>query len=472
MKMYLAGQWVDGDQKTEVINPYSGEAFDTVPAATEDDVATAVKSARRGATQMAALSAHRRYEVLMEVARIVSERKEEFARTITDEEGKILAESRGEVDRCIETIRWSAEEAKRLHGETIHLDAAPGADDKFGFTVRIPVGVIAAITPFNFPLNLVAHKIAPAFAAGNAVINKPASDTPLSALKLTEAFLEAGAPAEAIQCVTGSGGTIGNALVSHPDVRMVTFTGSRSVGEGITKLAGLKKVTMELGSNSPVVVMPGADPEKVAGAIAASGYANAGQSCISTQRVIAHRDAYEPLLSALVSAVSGMSAGDPSAEGTAVGPLVRESDAERVYEWIQEAQGQGARIAAGGERSGSLVTPSVLADVLPEMRVSREELFGPAVAVMPADDVDKAIELANDTYYGLSAAIFTENISEAMKFALKAESGNVNINGGTSFRADMMPYGGVKFSGFGKEGPSYAVEEMTELKMVIFHGVK
>lgn len=472
MKMLLGGQWVDRDEKTEVINPFSGDVLDTVPQAISDDVEAAVESAKSGLKQMAELTAHDRYTVLMKVAAILEDRREDFARTITNEEGKVLAESRGEVDRCVQTVIWSAEEAKRLHGETIHMDAAPGAEDKFGFTVRVPVGVIAAVTPFNFPLNLVAHKIAPAFAAGNATVLKPASDTPLSALKLAEAFLEAGAPGEALQCLTGSGSEIGNPLVEHPDVRMVTFTGSRAVGEGITKRAGLKKVTMELGSNAPVVVMPDADPEKVASAIAASGYANAGQSCISTQRVIAHRDGYESLVEALVSATAGMSAGDPSDESIAVGPLVRESDAERVSDWIEEAVVQGARLASGGERSGAVLTPTVLADVLPDMRVSREELFGPAIAVTPADDIDSALKMANDTDYGLSAAIFTENMTDAMKFALNAESGNVNINGGTSFRADMMPYGGVKFSGFGKEGPTYAVEEMTELKMVIFHGVR
>jgi acyl-CoA reductase-like NAD-dependent aldehyde dehydrogenase len=253
---------------------------------------------------------------------------------------------------------------------------------------------------------------------------------------------------------------------------MITFTGSRAVGENITRKAGLKKLTMELGSNSPLVVMPDADPAKVATAIAAAGYANAGQSCISTQRVIVHRNVYQDVLDALVPAVSGLSAGDPMLESTNVGPLVREADAERVASWISDARSGGARVLVGGERTGSLIAPAVLADVKPDMDVSCQELFGPAVAVTPASGMDEALAMANDTNYGLSAGIFTESITDAMRFALEVESGNVNINGGTSFRADMMPYGGVKDSGFGREGPSYAVEEMTELKMVIFHGVK
>jgi glyceraldehyde-3-phosphate dehydrogenase (NADP+) len=276
-------------------------------------------------------------------------------------------------------------------------------------------------------------------------------------------------PAEAIQCVTGSGAVIGDAVVSHPAVRKVTFTGSQEVGEHIMRTAGLKKVTMELGSNSPLIVLSDADVEKVATATVQNGYANAGQACISTQRVYVDKAVYGDYLDALAPMVSGLSAGNPMEETIKVGPMVRESDAERVESWINEAVGAGARLVAGGGRDGAVLRPSILAEVHPDMRVSREELFGPAVGVTPIDGIEEAIKYANDTRYGLSAAIFTENIDNALKFALEVESGNLNINGGTQFRADLMPYGGLKDSGMGKEGPRYAVQEMTELKMVIVH---
>ena len=469
MQMYLNGEWTSGGDAMDVVNPFSGEAFDTVPAATLDDVNRAMESAERGARAMRALSAYARYEILMRAAKLIEERRQDFGETITREEGKILAEGLLEADRCFQTITLSAEEAKRLTGETIALDAAPGNEMKFGFTVRVPVGVVVAISPFNFPLNLVAHKVGPALAAGNAVVIKPASDTPLSALKLTEALLDAGLPPEAIQCVTGSGGAIGDALVSHPAVRKVTFTGSQEVGEHIMCTAGLKKVTMELGSNSPLIVLPDADLDKVATATAVSGYSNAGQVCISTQRVIVDQSIYGDYLDALVPRIEALATGDPMGDSVNVGPMVRESDAVRVNQWMEEAVGAGARMLTGGSRDGAIVEPAILADVTPDMRFSREELFGPAVGVTPAADIDEAIQLANDTRFGLSAAIFTENLDNALKFALEVDSGNLIINGGTQFRADHMPYGGLKDSGLGKEGPKYAIEEMTELKMVIVH---
>ena len=469
MKMYVNGEWTSRDAVLEVVNPYDGMSFDSVPAATVEDIDQAIRSAERGARAMRALSAYARYEILMRAAGLIRERRQEFGETITREEGKILAEGLLEADRCFQTMTLSAEEAKRLGGETIPLDAGPGNEMKFGFTVRVPVGVVVAISPFNFPLNLVAHKVGPALAAGNSVVIKPASDTPLSALKLTEVLLEAGIPPEAIQCVTGSGGTIGDAIVSHSAVRKVTFTGSQEVGEHIMCTAGLKKVTMELGSNSPLIVLPDADIEKVAEATVMSGYSNAGQVCISTQRVIVDQSVYGDYLDALKPKVEALATGNPMENSVNVGPMVREGDAARVESWINEAVGFGARIVAGGKRDGALVQPAILADVTPNMRLSREELFGPAIGVTPADNIDDAIALANDTRFGLSAAVFTENLDNALRFALEVDSGNININGGTQFRADHMPYGGLKDSGLGKEGPRYAIEEMTELKMIIVH---
>jgi len=469
MKMYVAGQWIDKPKKIDVLNPYDDSVVDTVPRAEAADVNRALESAARGARAMAGLSGYERWKILKKAAELIEARNEELGRLISTEEGKIIAEGRGEARRAVETIVGSAEEAKRIHGETVPLDGDPGGGKRFGVTLRVPCGVVAAISPFNFPLNLVCHKVGPALAAGNAVVIKPATDTPLSALKLTEILLEAGLPPEGIQCLTGPGGEIGDALIADRRVRKITFTGSRDVGERICRLAGIKKVTMELGSNSPIIVMPDADLDKVAVAVAATGYANAGQVCISTQRVLTAGKVYGDFLDALKPRVAALTTGNQLDEKTKVGPMVREKDAIRVEEWVKEAVATGARVVVGGQRRGAIYAPTVIADVKPEMRISCDELFGPAVAVTPFNNIEEAIALANDTIYGLSAGIFTENLEWAMKFAREVHSGNLHINWGPQWRADLMPYGGLKESGFGKEGPRYAVEEMTELKMVVFH---
>lgn len=469
MRMFLAGKWVDKQQKIEVRNPYDNSVIDTVPKADKNDVERALSFAEQGAKVIAKLSGYERWRILRKAADLIAARNEELGRLISTEEGKILAEGRFEANRAVETMMSSAEEAKRIHGETVPLDGDPGGGKKIGFTLRVPCGVVVAISPFNFPLNLVCHKVGPALAAGNSVIIKPATDTPLSALKLTEILLEAGLPPEGIQCLTGSGGEIGDVLVADRRVRKITFTGSRDVGERICRMAGIKKVTMELGSNCPLIVMPDADLDKVSAAVAATGYANAGQVCISTQRVITAGRVYSDFLSALKPKVEALTTGNQLDEKTKVGPMVREGDAIRVDEWVREAVGGGARIVVGGSRRGATYAPTVVADVKPEMKISCDELFGPAVAVTPFNAIDEAIALANGTNYGLAAGIFTENIEWAMKFAREVESGNLHINWGPQWRADLMPYGGLKESGFGKEGPRYAVEEMTELKMVVFH---
>ncbi|MCE2413679.1 aldehyde dehydrogenase family protein [Candidatus Poribacteria bacterium] len=460
MQMHVGGEWIDKSDKIDVLSPFDGSVVDTVPRGDANDVETAIQTAERGAKIMAGMTGYERYEILRKVADLMVERAGELAEVITREEGKILAEATIEATRASEIIALSAEEAKRLTGETIPLEGAPGVQGKLGFTVRMPCGIVAGISPFNFPLPI---------AGGNAIIIKPATDTPLSALKLVELFLEAGTPPEAIQCVTGPGGEIGDTLCADRRVRKITFTGSRDVGEHICKVAGLKRVTMELGSNSPLIVMPDADPEKVARAAAASGYSNAGQVCISTQRVIAHEKIYGDFLDAFEAEVAQINTGDPLAEGTRMGPMIREGDATRVAEWIQEAVSDGAELLTGGDKQDQFVTPAILANVKPEMKISCDEVFGPAVGVTRVNDIDEAIALANDTNYGLSAAIFTQNVDWAMKFVREVESGNLMVNWGTQWRADLMPYGGVKESGMGKEGPKYAIEEMTELKMAVFH---
>src|SRR5919109_503218 len=383
MKIFLAGNWIDKAKKIEVRNPFDNSVIDTVPRADADDLEKALGYAERGAKVMAKLSSYERWKILRKAADTMAARNEELGQLISKEEGKIIAEGRGEASRAVETIMGSAEEAKRLHGETVPLDADPTGSKKFGFTLRVPCGVVAAIAPFNFPLNLVCHKVGPALAAGNTVVVKPASDTPLSALKLTEILLESGLPPEGIQCITGSGGDIGDPLVADRRVRKVTFTGSREVGDRICRTAGIKKVTMELGSNSPLIIMPDADLDKVAAVLAMTGYGNAGQTCISTQRVLTAKKVYGDLLSAVKPKVEALTTGNQLDEKSKVGPMVKESEAIRVDEWINEAVRSGARLVAGGGRRGAIYMPAVVADVKPEMRISRDELFGPAGAGSP-----------------------------------------------------------------------------------------
>ncbi len=469
MRMFLKGEWVDRDARIEVRNPFNGAVIDTVPQATSQDVDAAVSGAVAGAKAMRDLPAYDRFKILRRAADMLVARQDEIGLLISREEGKTVAEGKFEAGRAAVTVECSAEEGKRIFGEVLPLDAAPGGAGKLGFTLRVPCGVVVAITPFNFPLNLVCHKVGPALAAGNAVIVKPASDTPLSALKLVEILLEAGLPPLAISCVTGAGASVGEALCSDPRVRKVSFTGSAEVGKRICQLAGLKRITMELGSNSPLIVLDDADLNKVTEAIVSTGYGNAGQTCISTQRVIATSPVYGAVLDALRPKVEAIRVGDQLAPTTTMGPMIRERDAQRVTEWIDEAVAGGARLLCGGDRQSAIVTPALLADVRPDMRISRDELFGPAVGVMAAKNIDEAISLANDSRYGLSAAIFTENLDHALKFARQVESGNLHINWGPAWRADLMPYGGLKDSGLGREGPKYAIEEMTETKTVVIH---
>jgi glyceraldehyde-3-phosphate dehydrogenase (NADP+) len=471
MKMFLRGRWIDKAEKIEVINPFDRSVIDTVPKADPDDVDAALAGAVEGARIMRNLPGYERFVVLRKAAGLMHDRLEELARTISSEEGKTLAEARGEATRAVQTLELSAEEAKRLGGEVLPLDGAPGCAGDFGMTLRVPCGVVAAITPFNFPLNLVCHKVAPALAAGNSVVLKPASDTPLVALKLVEILLEAGVPPPAITCLTGPGGEIGDAICTDPRVRKISFTGSREVGEQICKVAGIKKVTMELGCNSPLIVADDADLTKAAELATITGLANAGQVCISAQRLLVMDKVHGDFLDVLKPKVEAITTGDQLAEGTKMGPMIREADAIRVRRWVDEAVADGARLLCGGRRQGHLLEPMLLTDVKPEMRISCDELFGPAVGVTRVGDIDEAIALANDTPYGLSAAIFTESLETAMRFAREVDAGNLHVNWGTVWRADLMPYGGLKQSGLGKEGPKYAVEEMTEMKTVIMHGV-
>ena len=470
MRNFLGGGWVETSETIDVTNPYSGEVIDTVPLAGAEEVEKSLKTLESGARTMRAMPAHERCDLLRRAVAGLRHRGDELARTISAEEGKPLTESRAEVGRAAETLSLSADEAKRLTGESFLLDAAPNGAGKLGFTLRVPCGIVAAITPFNFPLNLVCHKVGPAIAGGNAVLMKPASDTPLSALKLVEILLEAGLPEEAIACLTGPGKELGEAICRDDRVRKISFTGSDAVGRAICHMAGVKRVTMELGSNCPVIIMDDANVETAAVAIGKSGYANAGQVCISTQRVYTGSGIHGDFLDALREQIETLVPSDPLDEETRLGPLVRESDAARVAEWIDEAIAGGARQIVGGAREGTKYPATIIEGATREMKVSREELFGPAVVVTPCDSIEEAIGWANDTRYGLAAGIFTQDIDRAMRFAREVDAGVLNINGSSQYRADLMPYGGLKQSGLGKEGPKYAIREMTEEKMVVWHG--
>lgn len=474
MKMYIDGQWRAGEASAPVTNPYDNSVVDEAPLATPKDVEDAVASASLATSAMREMPIYRRSEIIEKAARLLLERKESIARLITLENGKTINEARGEIDRAAMTLFAAADAAREIGGETLPLSArqVPAVEKKFGFTFRVPCGVVLAITPFNVPINLACHKIGAAFAAGNSVILKSASDTPLSTVRLVEAFLDAGLPETAIQYITGSGSKLGAILCPDKRIRKITFTGSFGVGEEICRLAGLKKVTMELGGNCPVIVMDDADPDNVVNALLPGAYGMAGQACVSTQRVLVHESLYETIVEGLASKIDeSFTLGDPMDEATTMGPLIRESDARRVSEVIDEARSRGARVLGrdGGQRNGNFVNPAVVADVRPTMRMFREELFGPAAAIIPFKDRDAAIAAANDTNYGLAAGVFTRNLDDAMYLAARVDSGIMHINSSSRWRVDHMPNGGIKDSGMGKEGPKYAIEELSESRTVIMH---
>jgi acyl-CoA reductase-like NAD-dependent aldehyde dehydrogenase len=471
MDMYIAGKWTKSDQTTTICSPYSGDQVDTVPLADLAQVEVCLAAAVAGAKAMAELTAYERCEILNKAANLLSQQVEDFARTISLEQGKPITESRGEAGRIADLLRLCAFEGAQLRGETLPIEAQSATKGKMGMTLRVPCGVVVAITPHNYPLLLVLHKIGPALAVGNSVILKPAGQTPLIALKLTKTLLDAGLPENGLQCITGSGSKLGPVLCSDPRVRKISFTGSVEVGEQITQVAGIKKLSLELGSNCPVIVLDDANLEQVADAVAIGGYVNAGQVCISTQRVIVQQKVYGDFLDALKLRVEAIKVGDSLAEDTKVSAMISEQEAQRVGSFIDEAVAAGAQLVTGGQRDKAVFAPTIVADVKPQMRIACEELFGPAIAAMPVKTVEEAIACANDSKFGLGAGIFTSDMNTALRFARQAECGNVMINWSSLWRADLMPYGGFKLSGIGKEGPRYAIEEMTELKTVVFHGL-
>jgi acyl-CoA reductase-like NAD-dependent aldehyde dehydrogenase len=465
-KLFIDGRWVGGGDPLEVRNKYTQAAIGVLPTARQGDVDAAIAAAERAAPVMADMPAHRRGEILGRAAALIQERKEDLARTIAAEAGKALKFARLEVERAASTFTIAAEEAKRIHGETVPLDAVPAGEGYFGFWLRRPVGVIAAISPFNFPLNLVAHKVAPALAAGNTVVLKPASTTPITAVKLCEILSEAGLPAGALNLVVGPGSTVGEWLVTDPRVSKITFTGSAAVGRHIASVAGIKKVTLELGNTSPVIVAPDADLELVARRSAVGAFYNSGQVCISVQRIYSQQGIFEPFTEQFVRASEAMVVGDPLDERVDVGPMIDPGEVERIEAWVQEAQAGGAQVRTGGRRDGTVYWPTVLTGVRPEMKVVAQEVFAPVAAVIPYDDFEAALRQANDTEYGLQVGVFTRDINRVFQAIRRLDFGGVIINDTPAFRADHMPYGGNRQSGLGREGVKYAIEDMTNIQMV------
>ncbi len=464
-KLPVAGEWIETGEWVDVRSPYSGEPVARVAKAGAAETKRAIDAAEQA--MLEPLPAHRRAEILVKVAAGIARRHDEIARQISDEAGKPLKAARVETSRAMSTYTFAAVEARKLAGEIVPMDAAQAGEGKLAFTLRRPIGIVGAISPFNFPLNLVAHKLAPALAAGCAVVLKPASQTPLSALTLAELEEEAGLPPGWLSVLVGPSSEIGDVLVDDDRVKAITFTGSGGVGWGLKERAPKKKVNLELGNATPVIVTADADIEASAATLAGNAFSFAGQSCISVQRIYVERPAYDRFVEAFVPRVGELKIGDPSDEETDVGPVIDQGAKERILEWIEEAKGNGAEILAGGEERDGLIQPTVIGNASPELKVSCEEVFGPVVTVNAVESLDEAIELANSTRYGLQAGIFTTRLDSALRAAQELEFGGVIVNEAPTFRSDQMPYGGVKDSGNTREGPAYAVRELTEDRLVV-----
>lgn len=464
----IGGQWRRSASTAKVINPFTGETIAEICRAGPTDAAAAVQAAVAATATMRELPAHARAETLLKIAAALRARQEEVARTITAEAGKPITDSRREVARAVQTFSVAAEEAKRVPGEIVPMDWTPGTESYLGIVRRFPIGPILGITPFNFPLNLVAHKVAPALAAGNPIVIKPAPQTPLTALLLGEIVLESGLPAGALNVVPCDN-AVAERLVVDDRFRMLSFTGSAAVGWMLKGKAGKKRVVLELGGNAGVIVEPDADLDVAAQRCATGGYTYAGQTCISVQRIFVHQSVLQVFTEKLLARVAVLKAGDPAEEDTVIGPLIDEAAARRVEDWIGEAVAQGGKLLLGGKRSGSVVEATVLGDVAPTMKVSCQEVFGPVVTVSPYQRFEDALAAVNDSPYGLQAGVFTRDVGRIFHAFRNLDVGTVLANEIPTFRADHMPYGGVKDSGLGREGVRYAIEEMTEPRLLVLN---
>jgi acyl-CoA reductase-like NAD-dependent aldehyde dehydrogenase len=461
-RLLIGGEWIETGEWIDIRSPYSGDVVGRVAKAGARETCQALDAAEEAMREP--LPAHKRAEILVKVAAALGRRHDEVARLISDEAGKPLKAARVEAQRAMSTYTFAAVEARKLAGDMIPMDAAQAGTGKLAFTLRQPIGIVGAISPFNFPLNLVAHKLAPALAAGCAVVLKPASQTPLSALLLAELEEQAGLPAGWLNVVVGPASEIGDVLVEDERVKLITFTGSSGVGWALRERAPKKRVNLELGNATPVIVAADADISLAATKVAQNAFSFAGQSCISVQRVYVERGAYDQFVGALLPLVEALKVGDPADEETDVGPVIDEDARNRILEWIRASDGE---VLTGGELDGELIRPTVIANPAPDAQVSCEEVFGPVCTVTAVDSLDEAIELANGTRYGLQAGIFTTTLANALAAAQRLEFGGVTVNEAPTFRSDQMPYGGVKDSGNTREGPHYAVREMTEERLVV-----
>ncbi len=466
MKQIIGGKWVDKPKKIEVLNPQDEKVIDTVPAAEASDVEEAYKSAEEGAKIMRKLSTYERYEILKKTAELLDAKLEDFSQTIALEGVKTIREARKEAERAVNTLTYAAEEAKRIEGEIVHIDADYRKENRFGYWLREPVGIVLAITPYNDPLNMIVHKAGPAIAAGNALVLKPTYLTPLSALKLGELLLEAGMPEPALSIITGYSREIGDVLIKDPRPRVITFTGGVEAGEDIIRKAGLKKVMMELGSSSAVIVMEDADLELAVPSIVSGSFWAAGQDCIGVQRLYLQKPIYDKFMQEFVSQTAKYKVGDKLNEATDMGPMITLEEATKVEDWVNEALELGGKLSIGGKREGNFYLPTILENVPKKAKVVQEEIFGPVVVVSPFNTLDEAINKANDSKYGLHGAIFTRDLDTAMYAARELQFGGVMINDSTDFRVDYMPFGGYKQSGLHREGLKFAIDIMTEIKLV------
>jgi len=464
----IGGRWSHTATTAPVRNPYTGETIAHVCQAGPAEAEAAVQSSVEGAVAMRRLSGYARSTLLQNAAHALQSRQEEFARTMMAEAGKPLTDARREVGRAIQTFSIAGEEAKRIGGEVVPLDWSPGMESYWGVTRRFPIGPILGITPFNFPLNLVVHKVAPALAAGNSILIKPAPQTPLTSLLLAELLLEAGVPPGGLN-VLPCDNRVAEQLVVDPRFKLLSFTGSAPVGWMLKAKCGKKKVVLELGGNAAVIVEPDADLDYVAQRCVTGGFSYAGQTCISVQRIFVHESIVAAFTENLVARVERLETGDPGNERTAVGPLIDPGAAQRIEGWIGDAVAQGARVLSGGTRVGSVVRPTVLSQVTPAMKVSCQEVFGPLVTITPYREFDDVLKAVNESEYGLQAGVFTSNIGRIFQAFEQLEVGAVLANEIPTFRADHMPYGGVKDSGIGREGLRYAIEDMTEPKLLVMN---
>lgn len=465
-RLLIDGKWVQTESRKPVTNKYTSQVLAEVSQAGDADAASAVAAAERAAVIMAKMPSHQRSALLAKAASLIEDRGDEFARLIAAEAGKAMKFARVEVQRCVETFTFAAEEAKRIHGETVPLDASKAGEGYFGFWQRKPMGVVLAITPFNFPLNLVAHKLAPAFASGNAVVLKPAGLTPLTAGLLCDTLMQAGLPDGAINLIHGPGKTVGQTLAADSRIAKITFTGSPPTARKIIATAGIKRVTLELGNTGPVIVADDADLDLVARKCALGAFYYSGQVCISVQRIYATPHTLNDLTDRFIAATGDLVVGDPLDDQTDVGPMIQEEEAQRIEQWVSEAKAGGARVLTGDRREGPVYWPTILTDVNPSMKVVRDEAFGPIASVMPYDNFEQALAYANQTDYGLQASVFTQDIDRVLSAIDHLNFGGVIINDTPNFRVDHMPYGGNRMSGVGREGVRYAMEEMTNVQMV------